>query len=275
MDRLHKEIQRNPDRRNVVSHSLSHSLVQFDKEYYPGGIGISMIGESDAEGDFQFEHSFPYVIPGDYPYVDEVQIDKISDRAGYYGLIDNINLSVIFFIQNTAAVTGMFWKGAIPGTFSVRISGLSLSASILLPLQKSDSDILYESEKRRDELRKIRSARHGNQKLIEKMMMDEMDVRDTLDHRAITEDVLSIVDSSMIPYSLQCDTYDIIGTILTVKEIENSQTREQIYLMDVACLYYVIRIAVNKQDLVGEPMPGRRFRGVTWLQGTVSLDSIF
>jgi hypothetical protein len=76
----------------------------------------------------------------------------------------------------------------------------------------------------------------------------------------------------MIPSGLQSDVYDILGTILQVQETKNSMTGEQICIMDVACLYYVIRIAVNRRDLVGEPVAGRRFRGITWLQGLISLD---
>lgn len=272
LDRVQKDVLRNPDRRSVVSRSLSHSLVQMDRNYSDEGIGISVIGESDAEGSFLFEHAFPYVHPGVYAYMDELQVERISDRSGFYGVIDNINLSVIFFLQNVAELTGALWRGPLPVTLSVRMSGLSLSATILLPLQKSEQDLQYEADKRMEELTNIRLVRRGDNDILERMMMQEMEVKDTLDHRLVSEDVLSIVDSSMIPYGLESDIYDIIGTILGMTETENTHTGEKIVILDVACLYYVIRIAINREDLIGEPKVGRRFRGVTWLQGVVSLD---
>ena len=275
MDRMHKEIQRNPDRRSVVSNSISHSLVQLAKDYHDQGIGISIVGEMDMDGEFQFEYSFPYVVPGNYTYADDVLIEKLSDREGYYGVIDNINLSIIFFLQNVAATTGTLWRGALPPALPMRLSGLSLSASILLPIQKTEQDLQYEEEKRLQELTNIRRVRRGDPKTLERMMMQEMDVKDALDHRLISEDVLSIVDSSMIPFGLQGDIYDILGTILQVTPIENTYTGEHILLLDVASLYYVIRIAINREDLTGEPEVGRRFRGVTWLQGTLLLDRPF
>ena len=49
LDQVQKELRHNPDRRIVVSRSLFTSLVQLDKEY-GDGIGISVIGEMNAEG---------------------------------------------------------------------------------------------------------------------------------------------------------------------------------------------------------------------------------
>ncbi len=272
LDRIHKGIQRDPDRRSIVSRSLQTSLVQLDKQYSPEGLGISMVGESDAEGSFLFEYSFPYVVPGNYVFTDEIQVERMTDRSGYYGMIDNINLSIIFSVQNVSMITGSIWKDTLPAILSVQLSGLSLSASILLPLQKTEQDLLYEAEKRREDLTRIHMARHGHSDILDQMMLREMDTRDTIDHRVATEDVLSIVDSSMIPSGLQSDIYDILGTILQVQETMNETTGEKLYLLDVACLYYVIRVAINREDLVGEPAPGRRFRGVTWLQGVLTLD---
>ena len=270
LDQVQKELRHNPDRRIVVSRSLFTSLVQLDKEY-GDGIGISVIGEMNAEGEFLIEHSFPFVTPGNYVYSDEVHVDQLNDRSGYYGMIDNINLSVIFSLINIATLTDHQWRQPLPATLSVRLSGLCLGADILLPLMKTEQDLQYESDRMRDELATIHLIRHGNQELLNKMMMREMDMKDTIDHRIDTEDVLSIVDSSMIPSGLQSDVYDIIGTILNVNLVQNRKTGEEVYLLDVACLYYVIRIAVNKQDLLGKPEIGRRFRGVTWLQGEAIL----
>ena len=39
--------------------------------------------------------------------------------------------------------------------------------------------------------------------------------------------------------------------------------------MDVLCSDIILRVCINKSDLFGEPKEGRRFKGVTWLQGHV------
>ena len=83
---------------------------------------------------------------------------------------------------------------------------------------------------------------------------------------------MSIVNTSIIPHTLQGDIYDIIGNIVHIEMHENQLTNERIYLLDVQSLYYMIRIAINEKDLEGEPLVGRRFRGVTWLQGLLVLD---
>ena len=80
----------------------------------------------------------------------------------------------------------------------------------------------------------------------------------------ITSDVLG---GSGLSSSAAFET--LIGTIISVNETKNSRSGEEIYLLDIECIYYVIRIAINKKDLMGEPSPGRRFRGITLLQGAV------
>ena len=47
-------------------------------------------------------------------------------------------------------------------------------------------------------------------------------------------------------------------------------TKEELYLLYVECRDLVISVVVNKSDLLGEPAPGRRFKGVIWLQGKLT-----
>ena len=44
-------------------------------------------------------------------------------------------------------------------------------------------------------------------------------------------------------------------------------TKEEIYRLRVECNDMVFTVAINKADLLGEPAPGRRFKGQIWMQG--------
>ena len=82
-----------------------------------------------------------------------------------------------------------------------------------------------------------------------------------------SEDVLSVIDSTFLPIGIEADSYRVIGYILEVKKLFNTFTNEQLYDMTIESLGYKLNICINAKDLVGEPLPGRRFRGDIWLQG--------
>ncbi|MBR3538262.1 MAG: DUF3881 family protein [Eubacterium sp.] len=268
LDRLHREVMRNPDHRTVAGYSLSHTLVQLDKSFGEG-IGISLVGEMDSAGSFLAEYAFPFILPGHHAFTDEVIVEEDPFQTAYSGVLDNVNLSVIFAIQNVAYVRGLIWNNKLPEILLLSLSGLSLEGVILLPMMKTPQDREYEMERMKKELAEIHNFRKGDDSVIDRLMLRDMDIKDTLEIRSRSEDILSIVDSSLIPFGTESDIFDVIGTVVAVSETENTLTKEKVYLLDVACLYYIIRIAINKENLQGEPVPGRRFRGITWLQGAV------
>lgn len=54
-----------------------------------------------------------------------------------------------------------------------------------------------------------------------------------------------------------------------MRAVKNRITDEDIYQLKVDCNGFEFWVQINKKDLYGEPMPGRRFKGVVWMQGTV------
>ena len=85
------------------------------------------------------------------------------------------------------------------------------------------------------------------------------------------EDVFSIVNSSFMPYGIESDQYSVLGEIKELQELENSITNEKLYSMQIESNDLNFRVVINKNDLLGEPAVGRRFKGSIWMQGTVSL----
>ena len=51
--------------------------------------------------------------------------------------------------------------------------------------------------------------------------------------------------------------------------MKNYLTGEEIYNLTLDCNDMNVHVAINQKDLLGEPLPGRRFKGQIWLQGTV------
>ena len=83
------------------------------------------------------------------------------------------------------------------------------------------------------------------------------------------EDLYSIVETSLVPYGIECDKYQIVAEIISVNNKVNKFTGEKLIEMRVDTMGLQFNLMVNEKDLEGEPLPGRRFRGVIWLLGQV------
>ena len=92
-----------------------------------------------------------------------------------------------------------------------------------------------------------------------------------LSRRVMKEDILTIVSSYFMPYGIESDQYSVLAEIIDLIESENSLTNEVIYSMKLKCNDMYFDVCINKNDLVGEPAIGRRFKGNIWMQGTVCL----
>ena len=72
-----------------------------------------------------------------------------------------------------------------------------------------------------------------------------------------------------MPVGIETDHYAVIGNITACSEKINSYTGESVYLLDIDCNDLAFTVAINKNHLLGEPAPGRRFKGDIWLQGNI------
>lgn len=102
---------------------------------------------------------------------------------------------------------------------------------------------------------------------IETLTVEDLDLYSMVTKRIIKEDMYSIIETCFMPSGIECDQYSIIGNILSVTLVENELTKEHIYRLRVECNDMVFTVAINKADLLGEPAPGRRFKGQIWMQG--------
>ena len=115
----------------------------------------------------------------------------------------------------------------------------------------------------------ISEAKRGNQEAIENLTLDDIDLYSIVKKRVQKEDIYSIVDTSFIPYGSESDNYTVLGIIIYVRNAVNSQTGEELCIMGLDCNQMEFEVCINKRDLLGEPLPGRRFRGIVWMQGNV------
>ena len=235
-------------------------------------MGISVRGEYDENGQFHVGYYFPYFKAKNPTLKDEVKIEKQSDRDAYAGICDNVKVgvSLIFQLLNMADFIDYteFHKGSLFYA-PMYLTGLSVSGKVILPLMKTEEDVRRKRDESINRDRMIAAAREGDQDAIESLTLEDIDLYATISRRSKKEDVLTIVESYFMPYGIAYDQYSIMGDILSVETVKNSLTEESIYILSLECNNLIFDICINKDDLLGEPLPGRRFRGNVWMQGTV------
>ncbi|MEG0833791.1 MAG: DUF3881 family protein, partial [Oscillospiraceae bacterium] len=116
----------------------------------------------------------------------------------------------------------------------------------------------------------IAAARDGDEEAIENLTLEDIDTYSMISKRIVKEDVLSIVDSYFMPYGIESDQYSVMGEIVDSYFITNSYTKERCYILTIDCNNLTFDICINEENLLGEPIVGRRFKGIIWLQGRIN-----
>lgn len=275
LEQLYLNIMRSANRKMITTISVDTSLIQFEKDFGPG-FGLSLIGEYDIEGNVSIEHCFPYLRTENNYFCkyEHISIDKQTDKESYAGTVDDyrLGMSIIFYIVNIADYAKSKWLNYSNRNFTeVKFSALSTSGTILLGsgINSKQRSYAYFEKLDRDNL--LLSAKKGDEEAMEKITFDEIETYNSIAERVQEEDILSIVDTSFMPCGVECDHYLIIGDIGTVEEVTNTYSQEKMYLLGISANNLIFKVLINQDDLQGEPMVGRRFRGEIWLQGTVKI----
>lgn len=260
-----------PETLRVTKDSEGNEFAELTREYFPK-MGIKVVGNYIEDDSFQMEYYYPYLIGDNVTTEEKIDVEKHYDKESYAGVCDDVRLGVtlIFYLQNTADYLAEHRGNNSKPIKGAYISGLSTEAKILLPIKQTVSkEKEYSKYQKRNEL--MTKAIDGNQEAIESLTLEDMDLYSLLSKRIVKEDILSIVSSTMIPYGIENDLYNIIAEILDFERVKNSLTNEYIYVMNVKCNDLIFDVCVNEKDLIGEPAIGRRFKGNLWMQGSICL----
>lgn len=234
-------------------------------------IGICVCGEEDSNGNFHVTHYFPFCKNELGRDEEFVAFEKKISGDGYTGMCDDdaIGSTLIFFVSNV--VDYLFKHKGENGVddLQVAFSALSTKGNIILPtLVREDTAETIKKNTKKEKL--IEEAKNGDEKAIVSLSMEDIDKYAVINERVKKEDILSIVESSLVPLGSESDLYIMIGMIKDVRLEKNSYTGEEVYILLIEMNTILVNVAINKKDLYGEPKVGRRFRGNVWLLGKVT-----
>lgn len=269
-------LEKQPSLTRCVQLDEETNVCEMRTEVAPG-IGISVVGELNDEGDFEREFYFPYLISELEGTKAECAVQRHAEKETYGGMVDEtcVGISLIFYIQNFMDYRGKrIQKNEAFRIRSVNFAGLSTSGKILLPIKKTLKQIQMAKVAAKDRSSLIEAAKKGDEDAMETLTIEDIDLYSKISRRAMKEDLYSIVDSCFMPSGIECDQYSVIGEIKEVKTVKNIYTKEEIYVMKLESNDLIFPICINSKDLLGEPEVGRRFKGQIWMQGILNFEEI-
>lgn len=248
---------------------------EFRKEFGKR-IGIAVFGDMDRDSNLRNQYYFPYFTGSGITSYDDVAIERKSDESGYYGICEDskVSINLIFYVQNKLEYLKNREKSRYSkvGFSSVTLSALSNQGMILLPVQKNETQEKTQRQHSKNRMQLVNAAKTGDPAAIESLTLEDIDTYSKVSKRLVKEDILSIVDTSIMPYGIECDKYSILGTILDYEVIENSYSETELYVMKLEVNDLKFDLCVPCLRVIGEPAPGRRFKGNIWLQGRINFD---
>lgn len=266
------DVFQNYQRRAAVkSEDGKTAFLELTKTYGPE-IGIKVCGELDQHG-FHRQYYIPFLNGSGVTTEEDLSVESRAAGDSYVGVCDDgrVGISLIFYVQNPADFRRRSFFYPLKGSkVTTTFSGLSLNGMILLPGKKKEEHREEQAEYFQKRTSMVSAAKNGNQEAIENLTLEDMDLYTMLSRRVANEDVFTIVDTFFMPYGMECDQYQILGTINFYTRVYNEHTKEALYQMNVECNGMIFDICINRRDLLGDPEVGRRFKGSIWLQGKIN-----
>lgn len=264
-----EEVVGNPDEHDIVRDTEGNEIACFSK-YVAPDMGICVFGNFTNHGQFRMEYYYPFFRGSSITTFEPVDIEHHSSQISYAGICDDLKVGVtlIFYVENVMDVVHRMAKSQKTVVVDNTVmSGLAHSGKILLPVNKTKQQTAIRQKTIQERRNLLQQAKEGDHTAIESLTLNEMDTYSSISRRLIKEDVLSIVESSFIPYGIESDQYMVLGEIQNCYKMRNHVTTESVWILSLSCNDLQFDVCINEKDLLGEPEIGRRFRGRIWLMG--------
>ena len=265
-------IQNADEKKYTSTNDMDIMFAEYSMDFAEN-LGITVRGEFNEENQFVFDYYFPYSRGTQISSYEDISIERHAEKESYAGICDDIKVgvSLIFYLQNVISYLKIKNADRLPikGT-SLILSALSVDGTILLPLEKRESDLKKTKKESINRSKLIAAARNGDEDAMESLTLEDIDTYTNISRKILKQDVFTLVGTYFMPYGVECDQYSVLGEIIDYQFVENKMTKEEICQMTICCNDLYFDVSINKKDLLGEPKTGRRFKGIIWMQGHIN-----
>lgn len=275
LDKIIGIVMDQPTEKCVSRISQYETITEIRKDF-TDRIGVALRGIYDEKGFFHLEHYFPYLRGHTVTSKEDIIINKRVDTDAFTGMCDDMRLgvSLIFYLQNTIDYLDAKGLENSSRIMPVTLAALSNEGKILLGIDMDNQKKQARQAQVRQRNQLIEEAKAGNQEAIDSLTIDDIDMYTMVSRRVRKEDIYSIVENTFIPYGSESDNYSVLGTILNWRNTINTLSGEELFELFISCNDINYSVCINRGDLEGEPMVGRRFKGNIWMQGKVDFSEL-
>lgn len=269
---------------DVLSKAQSRSFItsEEDEEYMMAelrydlgeGYGICASGIISEDEEFLCEALYPFYLGSGVSSIEEVSVEEKIEGNVYAGVIDDLNVgtTLIFHLLNSVEFlkSGCRQVDPIPGSTAI-LSALSVEGTVMLPIQKTEQERQEIRNRSRQRKKLMGKARSGDENAMQDLSVQDMEIYASVMDKLQYDDVYTLVDSYFMPTGAECDLYSVMGEIVQCRMTQNPITLEKVWLLTISCNELRFDVCINQLDLFGDPAPGRRFKGIIWMQGILQL----
>ena len=236
-------------------------------------MGITLVGQRTPDGVFHREYYFPYMRSYDGTLTEEGAVERHLEKETYAGVLEDFRsgIPLIFYITNSVQLTELRRMQMPLRARQAFLTGLAESGKILLPVEKRPEDPEIVKHRQNERKRLFEAARQGDPEAIDTLTETDLNLMHEVQQRYQTEDLYSLVETTFMPTGVECDMYQILGEIVSLRVKENVYTHENVVDMKICCNECIFHVAINESDLTGVPAVGRRFKGKIWMQGSLEI----
>ncbi len=270
---LIKSVIKEPSNREFIETDKKSVICEYTK-YFSPTTGITVRGEIDENNELTLDFYYPVCRPLSISTNENIGIERFASNEYFAGICDDprIGVTLIFDIPNSVDVMKRFAQdnGDMEEKATVEFAGLSINGMIMLPIKKDVGEKAKREKNATNRNKLLMAARNGDENAIESLTLDDIDTYAQLSKKIRSEDVYSLVDSYFMPYGVECDLYSIMAEIVDYSIEKNEVSGEEIIILSLDYNGMALNICINRKDLLGEPMIGRRFKGTVLIQGKVN-----
>ena len=266
------EVLWEPKRKKMISNpaDLDSFYAELSGEVAKGA-GLRLIGQYDEYEQFRLDNYYPYYEGRTESMNGSCHIGRKMDSMSFSGMCDDLRVGgpLIFHVVNTLDCIEKHEPADEDRPRKVNLSGLSLEGAVLLPTMNTASVLADDGETAKETVKMAEMSENSELDELGLMALENLDNLGHMLSRIGKEDLFSIVETTFLPFGLETELYKIVGIIEKVDSFVNKATMEKVFIMKLLCNDIPLDVCINEAQLMGEPAPGRRFRGVIWLQGLV------
>ncbi|MCT4545050.1 MAG: DUF3881 family protein [Vallitalea sp.] len=264
-----QQVINNPTEKYISNYCEDKIKIELCKKY-DDELGIIIRGELDEKEEIKILAVIPYKKGNIIMDINEVDVINTDDKDDYYVYFEDEKTGnpITFYLQNVVDYLDIKDDEKVY-IENIKLVALSIEGTVILPVEKEDVDVILEKEEEKWRASLLELAREGDEEAIGLLESDAKQAAELFKQRCQQEDLLTILEGYFIPYGLNDAEYSILGTIDDFCIKVNSFTKEEVYILDVTCLNFKMQVCINKEDLIGIPSKGMRFKAICHIQGHI------